>query len=321
MRPINYSRKELWVRVAGIIFCARCITATGVDWPQAATTLAAFVEHCNKSLPEDQQQCVSLHDYAYLRVWWQNFQEYGSVQDRHRVGRPRNINYLDALRAATIVKDGHLVSHKVKGKTVEHRVHYTSIAEAVRKNEELANMTRRLGMTPEQLLHAMHEADPDLVHRKIFFKHSFTTQELEQRMAFAKDCLQLHALPGGLLQNIIFIDEASIVIDKYTKSDVYVWCDRHDLSFSDVCPRKLPKEGSVTVRFIVAVTAHPAFADKGGLVYMDFTTGTTNIERKHNKRLDGSEWTGKWVYQVSLLHCPKPVVAICICVITAVGAE
>jgi hypothetical protein len=103
----------------------------------------------------------------------------------------------------------------------------------------------------------------NLVQRKIFFKHSFTTQELELRVAFAQSCLTRHALPGGLLQNIIFTDEASVVINKYTQSDVYVWCDRHDPSFSDVCPRRLPKEGSVTVRFIVASVPTPPLLTRG----------------------------------------------------------
>ena len=321
MRHINYSRKDVWVRVAGILIVASCLVGPQPVWPRAAATLSAYVQAVNKNLPDDEKQCVSLHDYAYLRTWWENFNKYGSVQDRPRAGRPRKLDYVAAWQAAAIVKAGKVVTHIVKGRTVEHRVHYASIAEAVCENEELANITRRLNMTPEQLLHAMHEADPDLVRRKIFFKHSFTTQELQQRIAFAEACLALHAQPAGLLQNIIFIDEASIVINKYTQSDVYVWCDRHDLSFSDVCPRKLPKEGSVTVRFIVAVSAHPAFADKGGLVYMDFTTGTTNINRRHNKRLDGSQRVGDWTYQVGLLHPPKPAVAMCICGVTAVGVE
>lgn len=309
------------MRVAGIIICASCIVGALPDWPRAANTLAAYVEAVNQSKPEEERQSVSLHDYAYLRTWWDNFFKYGSVQDRPRAGRPRKLNPIEALRASAIVKAGKVVTDKVKGKTVEHIVHYTSIAEAVSENEELRNITQRLGMTPEQLLHAMHEADPDLVRRKIFFKHSFTAQELQQRITFAQTCLALHALPAGLLKNIIFIDEASIVINKYTESDVYVWCDRHDLSFSDVCPRQLPKEGSVTVRFIVAVSAHPAFADKGGVVYVDFTTGTTNISRRHNKRLDGSQRVGDWAYQVGWLPSSKPAVAICIHITTAVGGE
>lgn len=106
-----------------------------------------------------------------------------------------------------------------------------------------------------QLLHAMHLADPSLVCKKFVFKLPFTLQKLGRRVTFSQDSLPFLASPALLLQNIIFIDEASIVTDKYTRSDVYVWCDKHDLSCSDVCPRPLPKEGSVTARSIVTASA------------------------------------------------------------------
>lgn len=54
---------------------------------------------------------------------------------------------------------------------------------------------------------------------------------------------------------------------------------------------------------------------------MDFTTGTTNIKRRHNTKLDGSQRVGDWKYRVSLLHCVQPAVAICISVATAVGGQ
>lgn len=298
------------MRVAGVLFCALCLVGEQPDWAKAHTALQAYIEARNKSLPEDQQQHIYSHDYNYLRTWWARFRLWGSVHDAARSGRPTIIPDADALKAASLVKEGRWVEKKVKGKTVKHLVHYTSISQAVRVNEELRNMVARLGVSPEQLLHAMHEVDPDLVRRKIFFKHSFTPDELGQRMRFATFCLGMQQVSGHLLSNTIFIDESSIVINKHTKSDVYVWCDKHDLNFSDVCPRKLPKEGSVTVRFIVAVSAHPAFSARGGLVYMDFTTGTTNINRRVNRRYDGSQRVGDWRYQVSRLHLPDSAVAI-----------
>ena len=63
----------------------------------------------------------------------------------------------------------------------------------------------------------------------------------------------------------------------------------------------LKKGQTIAVRWICAVTAHPAFADKGGLVYFEFTTGTTEINRRVNKRRDGSQAVGNWKYQVGAL--------------------
>jgi hypothetical protein len=109
----------------------------------------------------------------------------------------------------------------------------------------------------EQLLHAMHDADPSLVRRTLFFKHDFTVQELQQRVEYAKYCLKVDEEWPAFLAHTIYIDESSFRVDKYTESDVWVWCNKHDLNFSDVVPRKLKKGNkSVTVKFIVAVTAH-----------------------------------------------------------------
>lgn len=304
-----------------IILCCQHLVNEVPNWHQVHVALIAQLEKEQEKVPEHKKIRILSHDTKYLQTWWQHFKERGSVADGDRSGRPYKISKEEALKASEIVKAGRLVAHNIRGKTVEHLVHYTSIAEAVREEPALQQLVTDKDITPEQLLHAMHIHDPDLVRRKIFFKHSFTPDQLEERLQYARARLQhLKNIPFHP-ENIIFIDESSIVINKSTKSDVYVWCDKHDINFSDVCPRKLPKEGSVTVRFIVAVSAHPAFAAKGGVVYMDFTTGTTNIHRRHNTKLDGSQLVGNWQYRVSMLHCVQPAVAIKISVATAVGGQ
>ena len=295
------------MRVAGVIFCAQSYQGVGPDFSLAHHKLKAHLVQMNKLLPEDQQQHLNYHDLNYLRKWWNDFLTKGSVADAPKPGAPTLISREQALKASGIVKEGWLQKETVKGKVVEHRVYYTSIAEAISRNQYLQELVSDLGLEPEQLLQAMHKHDPSLVRRKIFFKHSFTMAELDERV---KDCADLQVKTGLMTTNTIYIDESSIVINKYTESDVYVWCDKHDLNFSDVCHRKLPKEGSVTVRFIVAVSPHPKFADKGGLVYMDFTTGTTDISRRHNKMQDGSQLAGDQIYLVSTLHSVDDAVAI-----------
>lgn len=54
---------------------------------------------------------------------------------------------------------------------------------------------------------------------------------------------------------------------------------------------------------------------------MNFTTGTTDVIRKHNRRVDGPQPIGNWVYQVGLLHSPDQAVAIGICVIITVRGQ
>lgn len=304
-----------------IILCCQLMVNEVPDWHQVHVALQGKLKECHRDHPDQEEVYILSNDTKYLQTWWQHFNKYGSVADGARSGRPYKISKEEALQASEIVKAGRLVTRKVHGKTVEHLVHYTSIAEAVREEPTLQQLVTDKDITPEQLLHAMHVHDPDLVRRRIFFKHSFTPDQLEERLQYAKARLHhLEKIPFHP-QNIIFIDESSIVINKSTKSNVYVWCDKHDINFSDVCPRKLPKEGSVTVRFIVAVSAHPAFAAKGGVVYMDFTTGTTDIHRRHNKLWDGPLLVGNQKYRVSMLHCVQPAVAIKISVPTAVGGQ
>lgn len=86
-------------------------------------------------------------------------------------------------------------------------------------------------------------------------------------------------------------------------------------------PVPLKPNEDITVRWICAVSAHPAFADKGGLVYFEFTTGTDDIKRKVNTKLDGNFVEHKFKYTVSLLHKPEPAVAILISVIPAIWLQ
>jgi hypothetical protein len=295
----------------------------GPDFAKADHALREHIEATNKQLPEDQQQFIGSRDYNYLRNWWGHWLQNGTVVDAPRAGRRHRCSEDDAKEAAQICKEGKLIAEKVKGKTVMHRVHFTSLAEAIRETLRLQQiMTDNNLESPEQLLHAMHTADPSLVRRKLFFKHNFTVQELEERVAYAWNCMQAQQSWPDFLNHTIYIDESSFVVDKYTESDVWVWCDKHDLNFSDVVPRKL-KQGnkSLTVKFIVAVTSHPAFKDKGGVVYMEFTTGTTKIRRQINVRVDGAGVERDMEYEVSLLHQGDPVVAVTVNVTAAVGNQ
>jgi hypothetical protein len=80
------------------------------------------------------------------------------------------------------------------------------------------------------------------------------------------------------------------------------------VNFNDVCPLPVGhNKEPVKVHIIAAVSAHPAFESTNGLVYVEFTTGTTHIKRRHNKRMDGSTRVDNYSYQVGgvalLLHC------------------
>jgi hypothetical protein len=76
-----------------------------------------------------------------------------------------------------------------------------------------------------------------------------------------------------------------IVLAGGNHDHVYAWCDEHDVNFADTCPLPVPnKKHPAKVHIIAAVSAHPAFAATNGLVYVDFTTGSSHSHRCHNKR-------------------------------------
>jgi hypothetical protein len=189
-RYIHYQRKPYWVRVMAILLCARYFGNGEPNWALVSTKLLLFITVVNQLYRLDPPLYIGSGGYDYLRRWWKNFLERGSIADAPRSGRPHKINHEDACRAAAIVKAGKLVLEKQGGVLVIHRVHYTSIAEAVRQDAELQLIVNKLHVNHEQLLHAMHMADPGLVRRKIFFKHLFTPKQLAARQQFAGDCLR-----------------------------------------------------------------------------------------------------------------------------------
>ncbi len=316
----NYMRKPLVFRVQCVLVMATLLIAGKPDFEAANHEMRQWLKDYNKGKPKAQQITVK-RGTAYLDSYWRNFNKYGSVGDAPRAAKSTKVPKAAAARAAVIVKSGQEVTTRIRGKDFTYHSYYTSIEQACEKCAELEKIRTDHNATYAQLLTAMHRADSSLVFKKIFFKHTLTPAELLERSAFGQDALERLQADPHFLENTIFIDEASIVINDKTRSDVHVWCDKYDLSFTDVCPLPLHKGEEITVRWICAVSAHKAFAAKGGLVYFEFTTGTTDIHRRTNTKWDGSGADPEHAYTVSLLHQPKAVVAVAVNLVPAVGNQ
>ena len=321
---LKYMRKPLFFRVKCVLVCYEHLNlvdrVTMPNFPKANKVMRQYIEDFNKHAPEHEQLHVSGGTW-YLRTYWGEFSRTGSVGDLPRAPKPTKVPNAAALRAASLLKQVKWMSIRINGEVFEYLSHYTSIEQACGECAELEKIRVDHDATYAQLLVAMHKADPSLVFRRIFFKHCLTAAEMMERCAFgASMLLQLLNNPS-LLTNTIFLDEASLVISEKARSDVHAWCDKHDLSFTDVCPIKHHTGGPITLRWICAVSAHPAFKDKGGLVYFEFTTGTTDIYRRKNTKLDGNTVDHNHTYTVSLLQQPDPVVAAAVGVTPAVGLQ
>lgn len=287
------------------------MTADGVDWEAAG---AQF----NQQLPIEQQKhpddlaMIAEHTKTFLERWWTRFKEDGTLEDRPRTGRPPIISAEEALRASVILKNGRYVDTKYKGKTYQELTGYPTVESAIEDNEWLRNLVISKHISADQLREAMLAHDPDLGRHRVVFKRKFSDAEMQARVDFSEAMLAKLKANPSFLQNVVFIDEASFIIHSKSKDVVHVWADKHAHCFSDVCPLDIPEGDEIKVRFICAVSAHPKFAAKGGLVYMDFTTGTDDINWRVNKRMDGSVRVGNWEYQVGTLHLKKHAVAIAI---------
>jgi hypothetical protein len=306
--------KPMWVRWLAVFVCISVgVTAasSNAKWREAIASFEQQKEQWEKTF-ENLPYCGELErPRRFMSDWFDRVKDGNhTCEDKHRSGRPRLVPPKVAERAAALVKKGRWVEVKTKKGTHHRLVYFTSIQDAVDHIPELQSILADHSITVAQLRAAMHDADPDLVRRRITFKRALSKEEKAERVATAKGLIERHAGDPSLLQNMIFIDETTIVLQGGNHEAVAVWCDKHDVNFNDVCPLPVGHKSEPTkVHIIAAVSAHPAFESTNGLVYVEFTTGTSHIKRRHNKRMDGSTRVTDYNYQVGgvavLLHCSE----------------
>ena len=295
--------KPMWARWLAVFVCVtagvtaaaspevwRAATVSFVEQLEQWEKVYTFLPHCGKiSRPG-----------RFVQRWYDKFLGGNyTLEDAARSGRPRLLSLKEAQRAADFVKKGRWVKVKARKGTHHRLVYFTSIQDAVDHTPELQKILEDNQISVAQLRAAMHAADPDLVRRRITFKRALSKEEKEERVKTAQELIQQYERDPSFLQNMIFIDETSIVLQGGGHEHVAVWCDKHDVDFNDVCPLPIGhKQEPTKVHIIAAVSAHPAFKASNGLVYVDFTTGTSHIHRRHNRRMDGSTRVPDYSYQV-----------------------
>jgi len=234
-----------------------------------------------------------------VQRWWEAFKAKGTVEDAPRSGRPPKIPDAAARQAATIISQGYTVQRALRQQLVTEHKYFSSVPEAVAHNATLQGILEQYHATPDQLLNALHRAAPELVHRKVIFRHQLTQAEKAKRQRVASQLLLRHQNEPNLLQQMVFIDEASLQTHGLKHDRISVWVNSTDPAFRDYHGVPGQSWSPVKVHVIAAVTSHPAFRAAGGLVYVDFTSGTTAIRRRENRRLDGSTRVSDFEYSVS----------------------
>lgn len=298
--------KPLWLRILAIVAAMTVMAGGAINYTKAGQVLQVQMGYFNNMFP-DQQASLAESDADFVKRWWQTFKATGALEDAPRAGRPRKIPDAMAIEAAQIISRGYTVETTVRQQRVVEHKYFSTVAEAVEHNDTLRGMLNQLHATPEQLLAAMHRAAPELVHRRVSFRHQLSVAEKAKRVTVSRDLLARYTADHTLLQRMVFIDETTIQTHGLKRDHIEVWVNNSDPSFHDFHGVPGKAWDPVKVHVIAAVSSHSAYEDHGGLVYMDFTTGTTDINRRHNKRLDGGSRRGDYKYTVSVL----PPVNVC----------
>lgn len=230
---------------------------------------------------------MSSHVKQFLERMWNSFMTTGSVADAPRSGRPSKIPLNVALRAAELVKAGKWVWVKPKSQGIKRQVCFTSISQAIKELQELQDIITKYNATDEQLRKRMLKADDDLKFITLHMKYDHTAAEMQLREAFCKQQLEdAKHVPGGMaafLESLIFCDEAAVTLSDNSSTKVHVWASKAAMAQNTVLHMPhLKNHKQCKIHFFIAVSGHPAFAHKNGLVYWDFTTGTTALRRYHN---------------------------------------
>lgn len=163
--------------------------------------------------------------------------------------------------------------------TRQVHMYYRSIKEACSHNPLLAVVVRDCGITPKGLLEAMHRVDDQLVRRTAEFKYMLTEEQQQERMdtAFAllrKGHWHMDSM-YQLLQNVWWVDEATVWLIADGAAHMKVYCDAHDEGVRAVLSSPhLANRQKVKGHYLGIVNAVL------GPCFFEFTTGTTDIRRR-----------------------------------------
>jgi hypothetical protein len=156
----------------------------------------------------------------------------------------------------------------------QYTEYYSNIKAACVHQPQLAQVCLQYNVSAAHLLRRMHQVDKQLVARRRDWKRALSQQQRDERMKAARSNLQRLAAEGlTFLQRVAWIDEFSIwMVPKDPHQKVY--CDAHDEGVHMVVPmQSVTKGDKVKLHIVLAVNFQL------GAFYMEYTTGTTEINK------------------------------------------
>lgn len=268
------------VRIAAVISAAQALAGNEVDWKLAVANFKSIGQGAPASH-------VASHHTDYIKKWWGNFITHGNVDDAPRPGRPPLLPDDVAQHAADLVKEGQWVWALPAHVHVRKQVLFRSIPQAIRTLPELSAICSQYNITSDQLRNAMERVDPDLTMHTFHFKYAHSAELLVRRQSYCKEKMAWleaeEAARTPQLDSIVWWDEGTVQISALEHRSIRLWSSKEALHSVDVL--HLPAvQGQLPckIHFIIAVSSHPACTPTNGLVYFEFTTGTTHGKRLQN---------------------------------------
>lgn len=216
--------------------------------------------------------------HSFITTWGPRFLQSGTVHNLPRKKVPRKVPDEVAKQCVDIVKRGYYQRRQCndpQGSVVEVHVYWTSIKIACADNRYLRWVCRTYSTSPAGLLRRMHQVDRNFKWRRLTFKWELTPLQKLRRKCVAILLLNYVSIIPDFLKRIFWIDECVIWLTA-RNVDVHVYADAHDQNVSAVMAVPgLQADTKIKVRVFAVVNALL------GPFFIDFTTGTTQLQRRH----------------------------------------
>jgi len=213
---------------------------------------------------------------AFIKYNGEKFLETGTTANRSHHPDTKIISDEQARLAARVLKGGYLTWRQPCNPNLPPElthVYWTSIRKTCAECPLLKSIIKDYHVSPEYLLKRMHDVDPDLKYRSVDYKMDLLWEQKVARKLCALDLLHwLYTVPN-FLARVVWIDEVSIwLVSK--NINVHVYADAHDEGVKHVVHCAGLRPGTkIKVRCLCAVNYLI------GPMFLDFTTGTTDLQR------------------------------------------
>lgn len=190
----------------------------------------------------------------------------------------------EAKLASFLLKSGYVERTATgHGRYREEHNYFESLTGAMERSPQLKSIYDKYAamcknVTPQSFMQALYKYDPLLCVRRIHMKYALDKELRAQRKTKATSFLTRAKREPDFLERLFFVDECAINFDHEIRKGVHVYCDAHDKGYRYVIPvKKLSANKGIKVKVMGAVNMVT------GAVFLEFTSGTTDINRMHNK--------------------------------------